>query len=115
MVETSQIGRKIARKRVRKAMAAAVLPPRLTGAEGAARLVQSGTFGAWAHRDNIGDSSGLTLGASSAIERTPTTGAQLLAYWDAEDVGGVYADKRKYPGNAQETARVLRQREEARE
>ena len=55
-----------------------------------------------------------TAKTSSEPIHTPTTGAQLLAYWDAEDVGGVYADKSKYSGNAQETARALRQREEAR-
>ena len=57
MVQVSQIGRKLARRRARKAFEEAALRPRLTGAEAAARLVQSGAFGAWADRQDIEDSS----------------------------------------------------------
>jgi len=49
------------------------------------------------------------------VPSTPMTGAQLVAYWDSEKLGGVYADKGKYPGTAAETARTLREREEARQ
>ena len=57
MVAMSQIGRKLARKRARKAFIEAASRPRLTGAEAAARLVKNGVFGAWAERHDIGDSS----------------------------------------------------------
>ena len=56
MVQTAQIGRKLARKRIRKTAEEAAYKPRLTGAQGAALLVQSGAFGAWAHRQDTQDS-----------------------------------------------------------
>ncbi len=56
MVQTIQIGRKLARKRARKSPEEATAKPRLTGAEAAAQIVQSGAFGSWAHRQDIGDS-----------------------------------------------------------
>jgi hypothetical protein len=125
MVETSQIGRRLARKRAHKEV-----PPTLFQGGVIGDVIEAVSTGA--HRADVGSvsgqvkrgaqslSAGNTAGASSDSGTlrdglTPMTGAQLLAYWDAEDVGGVYADKSKYPGNAQETARALREREEARE
>lgn len=56
MVQTAQIGRKLARRRIRKTAEEAAFKPRLTGAQGAALLVQSGAFGAWADRQDTQDS-----------------------------------------------------------
>ena len=56
MVQTAQIGRRLARKRVRKTAEEAAFKPPMTGAQAAAQLLQSGAFGAWADRQDIGDS-----------------------------------------------------------
>lgn len=52
MVQTAQIGRKLARKRRRKTAEEAAFKPPRTGAQGAAQIVESGAFGAWAYRQN---------------------------------------------------------------
>lgn len=57
MVAMQQIGRKLARKRVRKSFEGAANKPRLSGAEVVARLQAEGVIGAWADRQDINDSS----------------------------------------------------------
>ena len=62
MVQTTLIGRRLARKRALKtAQERALLgvpePKRLSGKEALERLVALGVIGAWADRDDIGDSS----------------------------------------------------------
>ena len=57
MVATSQIGRKLARKRALKTFEEAIVRPRLTGAQAAAQIVKSGAFGAWKDRTDITNSS----------------------------------------------------------
>ena len=61
MVQTTQIGRKLAKKRALKARMerAALLPPepkRISGKEYIELMEAEGVFGAWANRDDIGDS-----------------------------------------------------------
>jgi hypothetical protein len=71
MVQTAQIGRKLARRRIHKPEPAAPLPP--------------------------------------------MTGAQIVAYWEREGLGGVYSDPVRFPQDSPELARVLRKQAETRE
>ena len=57
MVQTAQIGRKLARKRIRKTAEEAAHRLPQTGAQAAAQLVESGAFGAWTRRQDTGDRS----------------------------------------------------------
>lgn len=57
MVAMPQIGRKLARKRMRKALLEAADKPRMSGAALVARLESAGVIGAWADRQDIDDSS----------------------------------------------------------
>lgn len=61
MIAMRQIGRKLARKRMRKSFEEAANKPRLSGAEVVARLQAEGVIGAWADRQDIDDSSAYTL------------------------------------------------------
>lgn len=42
------------------------------------------------------------------------SGADVLAYWEQEGLGGVYADANMFPQDSPELARTLRENEEAR-
>jgi hypothetical protein len=45
----------------------------------------------------------------------PMTGAEAVAYWEREGLGGVYSDPSRFPKDSQELAQLLRQQAETRE